>query len=269
MGGEESSHLDVIERVKFDLNILVCGNYVKANIEKELDIFKELERHEGEPYIQKGIHRYVKGWKYYLFSQDTDIGENTLKFIKESIIKNKDYKNIILFFSGLNEFTYQNLIDFYDEQPKAYHTNILIITNKGESFISQKFVLKNLNKNLIKGIEIDNDIDKCIHLIKVSSYYNQLGDEIGFPKNLIDEKLLEKDNKLILKYFFTFNILVCGKPGVGKSTLINRILGKEKAYSGKGSSTLTSKIVKYISDENPISIYDSPGIRKIFRKKGN
>lgn len=65
--------------------------------------------------------------------------------------------------------------------------------------------------------------------------FNQLGDEIGFPKNLVKEGLLEKDKELMIKNSFTFNILVCGKPGVGKSTFINRIMGEEKCFSGKGT----------------------------------
>ena len=278
MGGKEYGHLDAIESVKFDLNILICGNYVTANIEKELDKIEKSEQYEGKPYFQKGIHKFIKGWKYYFFSQDSQIGENTINFIKESITINKDYKNIILFFSGLNEFTYKDLINFYekDDENVAYQPHILIITKEDEAFISQNLVLKNLNKNLIKSIEIGNDIDKYIHLIKVTSYYNQLGDEIGFPKNIIDERLLEKDHELMIRYFFTFNILLCGKPGSGKSTLANRILGKERAYTGEGYSTLTFRITKYISDKYPIAIYDTPGfdeyediekIKKLIKQK--
>ena len=278
MGGKEYGHLDAIESIKFDLNILVCGNYVTENIEKELDKIEKSEQNEGKPYFQKGIHKFIKGWKYYFFSQDSQIGENTINFIKESITINKDYKNIILFFSGLNEFTYKDLINFYekDDENVAYQPHILIITKEDEKFISQNLGLRNLNKNLIKSIEIGNDIDKYIHLIKVTSYYNQLGDEIGFPKNIIDERLLEKDHELMIRYFFTFNILLCGKPGSGKSTLANRILGKERAYTGEGYSTLTFRVTKYISDKYPIAIYDTPGfdeyediekIKKLIKQK--
>lgn len=263
MGGKDYSHVDIAENVTFDLNLLICGNYVEANIAKELkDGFKQVDRHDGRPYIKKGIHKYIKNWNYYLFSQDIDIGNKTYKFIEESITKKKDYKNIIIFFSGLNDFTYKDLIKYYDEKPEIYHCNILIITKKEEPFITQNLNLTNLNEHLIKNFEIDKDIDICIHLIEVSAYYNQLGDEIGFPKNILNEQLLEQDNKLMLKYLFTFNIVLCGKPGCGKSTLINRILGKKKAYAGKGYSSLTHRIVKYISDKYPITIYDSPGFQE-------
>ena len=256
MGSRLTSHVDINENVKFDLNILVCGNYTLADIEKDLKDIKKFQKHEGKPYFKEGIHKYVKGWKYYLFYQDNEIGENTYKFIREALL-NEDYNNVILFYSGLNEYTYRNLLDFYKSKPDAYHCNILI-ANK-EQFIFKDLNLGTLDKNLIKRIEIGNDLDKSLHLIKVSSYCNQLGDEVGFPKYIIDQKLLEKDNQLMLKHLFTFNILLCGKPGGGKSTLINRILGEKKAFARKGSSTLTLRIVKYISDKYPIAIYDSPG----------
>lgn len=266
MGIKESSHIDIVQNVTFELNLLICGNYVEANVAKDLiDGFKQIKNYNGRPYIKEGIHKYIKNWNYYLFSQDKDIGNKTYEFIQESIKKKKDYKNIIVFFSGLIDFTYKDLIKFYDEKPEIYHCNILIITQKGEAFISQNLELKNINENLIKNFEIDNDIDIYIHLIEVSSYCNQLGDEIGFPKNILNEQLLDKDNKLMLQYLFTFNILLCGKPGGGKSTLINRILGKKKAYAGKGSSSMTYRIIKYISDKYPITIYDSPG----FQEKGD
>ena len=258
MGGNPS-HLEVEEKVTFELNILVCGNYVEAKLINNLKDFETIKAYEGKSYIKKGVHKYISSWNYFFFSQDAEIGINTFKFIDYSITNNKKYNNIILFFSGLNEFTYKELLDFYDKEAEVYHPNFLIITKNGENFLPQNLNLKSLNPNLIKNCEIDNEVDIYIHLIEVSAYFNQLGDEIGFPKNIMDEKLLDKDNKLMTKYLFTFNILLCGKPGGGKSTLINRILGQKKAYAGKGSSTLTLKIVKYISDKYPIVIYDSPG----------
>ena len=122
--------------------------------------------------------------------------------------------------------------------------------------------LNRIRPNLIRNVVEKDDINIYINLIEVSSYVNQLGDEIGFPKNLIKEGLLEKDNELMIKYSFTFNILVCGKPGVGKSTFINRIMGEEKCFSGKGTSSLTQRVVKYISSKYPILIYDTPGFEK-------
>ena len=260
--GVGAPQLDILEKVDFDLNILVCGNYVEANIAKALKDIKKFDKHEGKPYLKKGIHKYIKGWNYFLFSQDSKIGDNTFNFIKGKLVEEKNYKNIIMFYSGLNDYKYEDLINFYNNQADSYHPNILIITDEGVSFSIRNLNLTNLNPDLVKGIEKSKEIDIMIHLIEVSAYYNQLGDEVGFPKNILDEQLLENDNKLMIKYSFTFNIALCGKPGSGKSTFINRIFGKKKGYAVKGYSTITKNVVKYISDRYPLAIYDTPGLKE-------
>ena len=260
--GAGAPHLDILEKVDFDLNILVCGNYVEANIGKDLKDIKKFDKHEGKPYLKKGIHKYIKGWNYFLFSQDSKIGDNTFNFIKGKLVEEKNYKNIIMFYSGLNDYKYEDLINFYNNQADSYHPNILIITDEGVSFSIRNLNLTNLNPDLVKGIEKSKEVDIMIHLIEVSAYYNQLGDEVGFPKNILDEELLKNDNKLMIKYSFTFNIALCGKPGSGKSTFINRIFGKKKSYAVKGYSTITNNVVKYISDRYPLAIYDTPGLKE-------
>ena len=263
MGGKESSQVDssYFEKVSFHINILVCGDYSEGNIEKELVNIKKIEKNSKLTYIQKGTHQNIPKWNYYFFPKDKNIGDNTFKFISDAIIQDKDNNNVILFFSGLRNYTYKDIILFYDKKQSIYHPNIIIITKRNESFVLPK--LEKINENLIRNAEEDNDIDIYINLIEVSSYCNQLGDEIAFPKNIVKKKLLEKDNELMIKDSFTFNILVCGKPGAGKSTLINRILGKEKCYSGKGTSTLTQRVVKYICEKYPILLYDTPGFEKV------
>ena len=58
--GAGAPHLDILEKVNFDLNILVCGDYVEANITKDLKDLKKFDQHEGKPYLKKGIHKYIK-----------------------------------------------------------------------------------------------------------------------------------------------------------------------------------------------------------------
>lgn len=55
------------------------------------------------------------------------------------------------------------------------------------------------------------------------------------------------------------NIMIIGKTGVGKSTLINSIFREELAETGVGSP-VTPHLRKYQKDDIPIAIYDSKGL---------
>lgn len=55
------------------------------------------------------------------------------------------------------------------------------------------------------------------------------------------------------------NILVIGKTGVGKSTLINALFGKDLAEA-KAGKPVTKNITKYTTAECPVTVYDSPGL---------
>jgi len=245
------------EKVSFELNILVCGNYVEGIIAKDLKGINEVVR---EKYKKSGTHNFIPEWKYLFFEKDKDIGENTASFIKNSIQRYNKFKNLIIFYSGFSDYSYENLLEYYDEKVLPnYHPGILIIAEQNENIILPP-KLNKLNKGLIKISKEDDLIDIQIKIIQFATYYNQLGDDIGFPKKLNDRNLLEKDNYLMTKYLFTINILLCGRPGAGKGTLINRILGKERCYAKKGGDNTTSKIIKYIHEKYPLVLYDSPGL---------
>lgn len=55
------------------------------------------------------------------------------------------------------------------------------------------------------------------------------------------------------------NVLVIGNSGVGKSTLINAVLGDEKAETGYGTSGTTEKLEIYENNEIPFRIIDTVG----------
>ena len=245
------------EKVSFELNILVCGNYVEGIIAKDLKGINEVVR---KKYKKSGTHNFIPEWEYFFFEKNKDIGENTHSFIKNSIQRYNKFKNLILFYSGFCDYSYEKLLEYYDEKVLPnYHPGILIIAEQNENIILPHNLNK-LNKGLIKISKVDDLLDIQIKIIQFATYYNQLGDDIGFPKKLNDRNLLEKDNYLMTKYLFTINILLCGRPGAGKSTLINRILGKERSYAKKGGDTTTSKIIKYIHEKYPLVLYDSPGL---------
>lgn len=55
------------------------------------------------------------------------------------------------------------------------------------------------------------------------------------------------------------NVLVIGNSGVGKSTLINAVLGKEKAVTGWGAEGTTKELRIYESEEIPFRLIDTMG----------
>ncbi len=56
----------------------------------------------------------------------------------------------------------------------------------------------------------------------------------------------------------SFNILICGPVGVGKSSFINQFLQEKQAKEGERLS-VTHEIAKYIHSKYPITIFDTPG----------
>jgi GTPase Era involved in 16S rRNA processing len=263
MGGNESKFADSqeFEKTSFKLNILICGDYKIDLIRPYLENLKKYPENSNLSYIEKGNHKMISDWTYYFFKKDRSISNKTLDFLTKSIIKKPpDHKNLIIFYSSLKNYTYKDLIKFYDQQADSYHFNIIIITKNNEYF--EMPTLKKMNPKLIRVLNEEEDIELLINIIEITSYCNELGDEIGFPKKFINEKLLKEDEKLMIKDPFTLNFLICGRPGSGKSSFINSILGKCKCLSGKGTSSLTSHIVKYIHELYPIAIFDTPGFEK-------
>ena len=76
--------------------------------------------------------------------------------------------------------------------------------------------------------------------IKYMNYYNQTDN-------------LNNNSKIT-----TFNILVCGVVGVGKSTFINQFIQEKFSQEGEGLS-VTYNIKNYIHPKYPIKIIDTPG----------
>jgi ABC-type multidrug transport system fused ATPase/permease subunit len=121
--------------------------------------------------------------------------------------------------------------------------NIEIIYNKISNF-------KKMDKRNFYTMRYEFSNDEVYYnlinqLNKFFSYFNELGDI-----NIMEDKNNDFAARL--------NILVCGRAGAGKSTLINKILDEKRCREGSGLS-----VTKYMSYYNhkkyPLTIYDTPG----------
>ena len=63
------------------------------------------------------------------------------------------------------------------------------------------------------------------------------------------------------------NVLVIGNSGVGKSTLINAVLGEEVAKTGWGTRGTTAKLEIYEAANVPFRVIDSIGFEPGFAKE--
>ena len=63
------------------------------------------------------------------------------------------------------------------------------------------------------------------------------------------------------------NVLVIGNSGVGKSTLINSVLGERKAETGWGNEGTTKELRLYENGDVPFRLIDSVGFEPTFLKR--
>ena len=89
--------------------------------------------------------------------------------------------------------------------------------------------------------------------------------ESNHRKKLFNEFLYKADQACHLVINEPLNILIIGKTGVGKSTLINTLFGEYLCRTGVGRP-VTGRIEKYQRSDIPICVYDTPGLEMYAEK---
>jgi len=208
---------------------------------------------------------------FFDLNDKNDETKNKIQMIKEIYDindKNKETKNKI-----------QMILEKFDKIQRIYKPILFFAFKKIKKELEEENKngenQENLIKDIIKEKKFDNYyIKKYIEIVyynendyseiikKLESlycYFNNIGDlfsvldEMIRGYNFYDGK--ERQN---IKYTSTINILVLGRPGSGKSTLINLLLNKRKAKEGIGDS-VTKVVSKYVHDEYPLTFEDTPG----------
>ena len=165
---------------------------------------------------------------------------------------NNQIENIRKYFLEENIFQNEHFVPFFIFiTPKNLDLSDFLETNIFQYEIILDDILKNNEKN--------EEITALYRKINILfCYYNELGDEFSFVNSKgekIEIKTDENDSPISL------NILLIGRTGVGKSTLINIILEEKKSLvGGTRVSTTTKDIIVYRKWNAPIKFYDVRGI---------
>ena len=259
------------------LNIFICGFNGQIQAMKYLKINTNIEPYEY-------THQFY-GWKFYDFGNYLneiirsnilhkliEFSSNKTKFqnvllIKDNLIKNNENTSLLLLrqiVRNSNRFLFQPLIIFVNdriEHDTTYYRNILKNYNRQENIeeddefdkLNIISILYNQNENL------NNFINKLINeLWQCTIYFNQI------PSMYLP--MTQEDNGFELKvkkYPFTLNILLAGENGTGKSTLINILSNRKKAFESDVGLIKTNKINEYLIS------YQESEINKIIINNGN
>jgi len=88
-----------------------------------------------------------------------------------------------------------------------------------------------------------------------------------YPRTIMTQKINKKDTFMENKSFKSGFAAIIGRPNVGKSTLMNQIIGMKIAITSHKPQTTRNKIqTVYTSDEGQIVFLDTPGIHKAKNK---
>ena len=234
---------DLLSKFYKEKNIILSNiiiktfeNKIQYNIKKSKDIewlFIEFENNNFNIMIENAFN-YIS----HNYNNKNIVGESVIiVFLKEE--KNEEL----------------DIISYFEKKSNLKRPQLLFVSNHKDINFYSKYIEENeLNFDekdiqIMKEEEIENQLmDKLIDYYK---YYYQIGDdEIIFPK--ID------DNNIEFNANYTINLFVTGKPGTGKSTLINLLLNEKRAKESTGKNT-TDKIIKFIKKNTTLAFYDTPG----------
>lgn len=277
------------------INEINDNNIIQENIDFKdyLDnfSFNEIKINSCEDYTKKNSSFE---WYYHFYCKN-GFSLNNIEYIRDKIygeIEDKKNNNILLIFTESISDIY-NVIEIFNTINSEFHPLFLFIINNIENHlnineiyedIKQYIYSKNITRFNLRNITIKDyvDLEKTkdeysmksyvlgiyLYLINAWFYYNNIGDDYSFKKFIEQDDLNVILNEIINQNEINqedenkgnglFNILVLGRPGVGKSTLVNLLCNSKRCMEAKGIN-LTKYISRYIIKKHNISIYDTPG----------
>lgn len=265
------------------------------NINKTLDIkLSNDDKYKIRPYI--GVDKSFK-WEYIIFQNEINIDSNDT--IKNYIEKHYKSDNRQERYSEIEKIYLKHLDDDNNEQLNKDISNVL---NKYPPFNDVLVICidKLLDKDSIKAFKyfqgftsLKGEQPFILFLTKkdknpkITDLFKFINNEyfdkrniyaLKYPNN--DEEYQKINNFFIKRMNYynqsdnldnnskinTFNILICGGGGVGKSTFINQFMQEKIAQEGEGL-TATYNIKHYIHPKYPIKLLILQDLKKITQFK--
>ena len=208
---------------------LLINHYTSENsvevYRKAIEIMKRHIRDKDNILLNKELSNFfIENRKFY-----------DVLVISIDNLLDKDSKSAFIFFQGFTQLIAQQPFILFltkkDNNPNVL-TLFQFITN--EYFDKRNVFAYKFPENNDEKMNINN------FFINSMNYYHAVGDNINNS------------------HLQTFNILICGPAGVGKSTFINQFLQEKRAKEGEGLPA-THEITSYVHSKYPIRIFDTPG----------
>lgn len=256
------------EETKMD--IFICGEKFPENFKSNIFGMSDISTVNTEFfYYMNGQQNSISletfkhprlNWIYYFFKEEKlteDKINQIYSIIHSNFISWKIENNVlVVVVEKINSEEVSNVIKIlYTKMNEVERPKLIFVRKDQEDF------------NLKIDVDVDDEEDefgpkslaifRCDeyeqireYFFSICSYLNQFGDSVTFTYDM-------KRSQIQHKYpLDTLNILVIGDPASGKSTLINKILGKRRANTSNGSKN----IVFYYHEEAPVVLFDTPGI---------
>lgn len=233
---------------KFPFNILICDSKQGNDNTKLMKVLL------GDNYDLMQTKQLIQNKESYIHPElnwlftPTTLDQLSSILLKYSNQNNEETKHTMLFLKteSIDSPIVNRLFDELAEVPSDQKPITLFITNNSsddkntiDKVINKRF----LDKDSFSLIRNSNENNQPIYskLYSICSYYNQL----GYPE----------DNAKVFAQ--RFKIVLAGRLGCGKSTLINKLLGEKRCLVREASIISTSKITQYNHSQYPLTFYDT------------
>ena len=261
-----------------NISLLFYSNYTQSEyilkeLEKQLSIKIKAKKDEQIYSIVTLEDNPILDGMYFLKGKYENEEKKLKDYLKiiETNKQNLEYRTLLILFDE------DNMIDSLMEIIKNYYKDqlfVIIFTKNDKRKLKLEIELRIMKlsetkrsyfdfSNIFVYEDSDNGAKNTVFpILRVYSYFNQLGD--GFYKQLSDFKINIKNQNIneelkYLNYTHYFNKLLCGMTGTGKSTFINKIMGKKKTFTLKSKSAGTYRNNFYVHKNYPIKIIDICG----------